>query len=76
MPAALDPDLKQTLLARLRFYRDLGRSEERHFELYLGFAQAAAPAQWQERLAVLAAHEAQLATAPDHELRFHSGPPA
>ncbi len=71
--ALLVPHLPEPLA---RFYRDLGRSEERHFELYLGFAQAAAPAQWQERLAVLAAHEAQLATAPDHELRFHSGPPA
>ena len=30
---------------------------------------------WQGRLEELAAHEAQLATAPDEQLRFHSGPP-
>ncbi|MBS0379742.1 MAG: tRNA-(ms[2]io[6]A)-hydroxylase [Proteobacteria bacterium] len=71
--ALLVPHLPEPLA---RFYRDLGRSEERHFELYLGFAQAAAPGEWQSRLTALAAHEAQLATAPDGALRFHSGPPA
>ncbi len=58
------------------FYGQLADCEARHFELYVGFARECAPAQWQARLARLAAHEAQLATAPDTELRFHSGPPA
>ena len=57
-------------------YRELASSEARHFELYLGFARERAPSEWRTRLAELAALEAQLATAPDPELRFHSGPPA
>jgi tRNA-(ms[2]io[6]A)-hydroxylase len=57
-------------------YTQLAASEARHFELYLEFARERAPQQWQGRLAELAAREAQLATQPDQELRFHSGPPA
>jgi tRNA-(ms[2]io[6]A)-hydroxylase len=57
-------------------YTQLGHSEARHFELYLEFARERAPAEWRSRLAELAAREARLATAPDAELRFHSGPPA
>jgi tRNA-(ms[2]io[6]A)-hydroxylase len=60
------------VLARL--YSDLETSEARHFALYLDFARAAAPGEWRERLGVLAALEAQLATRPDRCLRFHSGP--
>jgi tRNA 2-(methylsulfanyl)-N6-isopentenyladenosine37 hydroxylase len=55
-------------------YAQLGASEARHFELYVGFAQVAAPADWRARLASLAAREAELACAPDRMLRFHSGP--
>ncbi len=58
-----------------RLYADLGVSEARHFELYLGFAQASDPAGWRARLAQLAATEAQLVTTPDELLRFHSGLP-
>jgi tRNA-(ms[2]io[6]A)-hydroxylase len=61
-----------------RFYEQLQRSEARHFQLYLRLAlQAAAAAglNWRGRLAVLAAREAELATQPDAEFRFHSGPP-
>jgi tRNA-(ms[2]io[6]A)-hydroxylase len=58
------------------FYAQLARSEARHFEQYLELAQAAAPLQWRARLRELAEHEARLATAPDAQLRFHSGPPA
>jgi tRNA-(ms[2]io[6]A)-hydroxylase len=61
-----------------RFYEQLQRSEARHFQLYLRLAlQAAAPAglDWRARLALLAAREAELATQPDEEFRFHSGPP-
>ncbi len=57
------------------FYAQLARSEARHFEQYLELAQRAAPPQWRRRLQELAAHEARLATAPDPQLRFHSGPP-
>jgi tRNA 2-(methylsulfanyl)-N6-isopentenyladenosine37 hydroxylase len=57
-----------------RLYEDLGASEARHFALYVEFARTAAPQQWRGRLATLAAHEAELATAPDRSLRFHSGP--
>lgn len=56
-------------------YRELATSEARHFELYLGFARERAPSEWRARLAELSVREAQLATAPDTELRFHSGPP-
>jgi tRNA 2-(methylsulfanyl)-N6-isopentenyladenosine37 hydroxylase len=57
------------------FYAQLAHSEARHFEQYVDLAQAAAP-EWRQRLQELAAHEARLATAPDAQLRFHSGPPA
>lgn len=57
------------------FYEQLARSEARHFEEYLQHARAAAAAQWRERLRELADREARLATAPDAQLRFHSGPP-
>ena len=57
-------------------YGELARSEARHFELYLDLARERAPSEWRARLAALAAHEGELATAPDAQLRFHSGPPA
>jgi tRNA 2-(methylsulfanyl)-N6-isopentenyladenosine37 hydroxylase len=57
-----------------QLYTELGTAEARHFGQYVAFARASAPAQWRARLAVLAAHEAELATAPDRMLRFHSGP--
>ncbi|MGH8200192.1 MAG: tRNA-(ms[2]io[6]A)-hydroxylase [Steroidobacteraceae bacterium] len=56
------------------FYAQLARSEARHFEQYLDLAQESAP-QWRQRLRELAEHEARLATGPDPQLRFHSGPP-
>ena len=58
-----------------RFYGQLAQSEARHFGQYLDLAQEAAP-QWRARLRELAEHEARLATTPDAQLRFHSGPPA
>lgn len=57
------------------FYAQLATSEARHFELYLAQARRIAPGRWQQRLAVLAEREAGLATQPDAEFRFHSGPP-
>jgi tRNA-(ms[2]io[6]A)-hydroxylase len=56
-------------------YAQLGVSEARHFELYVGFARTMAPEEWRIRLSWLAAREAELATQPDEDLRFHSGPP-
>jgi tRNA 2-(methylsulfanyl)-N6-isopentenyladenosine37 hydroxylase len=56
------------------FYAQLARSEARHFEQYLDLAQEAP--HWRGRLRELAEHEARLATTPDEQLRFHSGPPA
>jgi tRNA-(ms[2]io[6]A)-hydroxylase len=58
-------------------YAQLERSEARHFEIYLEFAAREFEAgEIAARLAVIAAREAELATGPDRELRFHSGPPA
>ncbi|MGH8298625.1 MAG: tRNA-(ms[2]io[6]A)-hydroxylase [Steroidobacteraceae bacterium] len=57
------------------FYEQLARSEARHFEEYLELAREAAASQWRERLRQLADCEATLATTPDAQLRFHSGPP-
>jgi tRNA-(ms[2]io[6]A)-hydroxylase len=57
-------------------YAQLERSEARHFELYLQFAEREFDAaEISERLELLSAREAELATSPDTELRFHSGPP-
>ena len=58
------------------FYGQLAQSEARHFELYVELAGARAPDDWRARLHILAEEEALLATQPDEELRFHSGPPA
>jgi tRNA 2-(methylsulfanyl)-N6-isopentenyladenosine37 hydroxylase len=61
-----------------RFYAQLQRAEARHFQLYLRLAMQAAQASglnWSQRLAVLANREAELATQPDDQFRFHSGPP-
>jgi tRNA-(ms[2]io[6]A)-hydroxylase len=57
-----------------QLYHALGACEAGHFELYLDFARRCAPHEWRERLAVLAACEAQLISAPERGLRFHSGP--
>ena len=57
-------------------YEQLERSEARHFELYLQFAQREfAAEEIAARLELIATREAQLATDADRELRFHSGPP-
>jgi tRNA-(ms[2]io[6]A)-hydroxylase len=57
-------------------YASLERSEARHLELYLEFAQREFDAaEIDARLALISAREGELATSPDDELRFHSGPP-
>ena len=62
-----------------RLYSSLERSEARHFELYLNLAYAVdtteGDAESAQRLAVLGAREAALATEPDAAFRFHSGAP-
>jgi tRNA-(ms[2]io[6]A)-hydroxylase len=58
-----------------RFYARLAESEARHFELYVELARQRAADDWAGRLQDLAVKEAELATAADGELRFHSGPP-
>ncbi len=73
--AGLWPRLDEPLAA---FYRGLEASESRHFRVYLDLARnhaAAAGVELEPRLAALAAVEAELATSPDSEFRFHSGPP-
>ena len=58
-------------------YEQLERSEARHFEIYLEFAKAEFDAdEIAARLDLIATREAELATLPDRELRFHSGPPS
>jgi tRNA-(ms[2]io[6]A)-hydroxylase len=58
------------------FYEQLGHSEARHFEDYLQWAHAAAgDMDLDARLMKIASREAELATSPDAEFRFHSGIP-
>ena len=57
-------------------YAGLVTSESRHFEQYLELAKARAGVPIEDRTAELAAVEAQLATAPDANFGFHSGPPS
>jgi len=56
------------------FYASLAAAEARHADLYLRLAQSRAVG-FAERLQALAEIEAELATAPDPQFRFHSGPP-
>jgi tRNA-(ms[2]io[6]A)-hydroxylase len=57
-------------------YAGLLASEARHFENYLALAGEGEEADALERrLTELRAVENELATSPDTELRFHSGPP-
>ena len=59
-----------------KFYRSLVKSEGRHYEDYLMLARRAAPDAIEDRIAFLAAREAELITMPDTAFRFHSGVPA
>jgi tRNA 2-(methylsulfanyl)-N6-isopentenyladenosine37 hydroxylase len=70
--------LSKRLPAEVRdLYEQLARSEARHFEIYLEFAQREFEAgEIAARLELIAAREAELATEPHADLRFHSGPPA
>jgi len=58
------------------FYTGLAVSEARHQSLYLRLAeQRAGDVDWRARLQQLSAIEAELATSPDPQFRFHSGLP-
>jgi tRNA 2-(methylsulfanyl)-N6-isopentenyladenosine37 hydroxylase len=70
----LAPSLFEPLAS---FYAALAQSEARHQSLYLRLAeQRAAAEEVGMRLAALAEIEADLATSPDPQFRFHSGRPA
>ena len=57
-------------------YGQLERSEARHFEIYLEFAEREFDAaEIAARLGIISTREAELATSADRELRFHSGVP-
>ncbi len=58
-----------------KFYASLAAAEARHAGLYQRLA-ARGGVSIEARLGELAAVEAELATAPDREFRFHSGTPA
>jgi tRNA-(ms[2]io[6]A)-hydroxylase len=57
-------------------YGGLAHSEARHQSLYLRLVESrAGEIDWQTRLHELASIEAELATSPDPQFRFHSGSP-
>lgn len=58
-----------------RFYAGLLAAEARHFRHYLDLAQRFAGDELEPRIAAIREVENRLATEPDTELRFHSGPP-
>ena len=58
------------------FYESLAAAESRHAGLYLRLADKRSGEDPRPRLAELASIEAELATSPDPEFRFHSGTPA
>ena len=57
------------------FYESLAAAESRHAGSYLKLADERGDDSVRSRLAELAALEAELATSPDTEFRFHSGTP-
>jgi tRNA 2-(methylsulfanyl)-N6-isopentenyladenosine37 hydroxylase len=70
----LAPRLAQPLSA---FYAGLSVSEARHQDLYLRLVETRSGGEdWKARLRALAEVEAELATSPDPQFRFHSGDPA
>ncbi|WP_435952073.1 tRNA isopentenyl-2-thiomethyl-A-37 hydroxylase MiaE [Dryocola sp. BD626] len=70
--AALAPHLDSELQ---KFYLSLLRSEARHYQDYLALAEQIAGGNISERVRFFGEVEAALITAPDGELRFHSGVP-
>ncbi|TCK09415.1 tRNA-(ms[2]io[6]A)-hydroxylase [Marinobacterium mangrovicola] len=70
--AALAPYLDDELS---KFYRSLLKSEGRHYQDYLGLAEAYAGESIEERVQEFRELEARLIQAPDPDFRFHSGVP-
>ena len=70
--ATLVPVLEEELA---EFYRGLHAAEARHFQLYLAMARKYGTDDVDDRVAVIAAAEAELIQASDEEFRFHSGVP-
>ncbi|SEF78031.1 tRNA-(ms[2]io[6]A)-hydroxylase [Marinobacterium lutimaris] len=70
--AALAPYLDAELS---KFYRSLLKSEGRHYQDYLGLAEAYAGESIEERIQEFRELEMQLIQAPDPDFRFHSGVP-
>lgn len=68
----LAPRLEDPLAS---FYQGLAASEARHHMLYLRLTEQRFDHGWRERLTQLGNIEAELATAPDEQFRFHSGAP-
>ena len=64
----LDPELS-------KFYRNLLRSEARHFQDYLMLAYETGHAEVDARLEFFGEVEKDLILAPDETFRFHSGAP-
>ena len=71
--AALASALDAELTA---FYRDLAKTEARHFRLYLDLAYRHGGQAVDARVTVFAQAEQQLIESTDREFRFHSGIPA
>ncbi|HEV7165071.1 MAG TPA: tRNA-(ms[2]io[6]A)-hydroxylase [Gammaproteobacteria bacterium] len=70
--ATLVPVLEEELA---EFYQGLHAAEARHFQLYLAMARKYGTDDVDDRVAVIAAAEAELIQASDEEFRFHSGVP-
>ncbi len=71
--AALAPLLADAELAR--FYRQLLRSEARHYRTYLDFARSISDQPLEERIGQFRQLEAAIILDSDAQLRFHSGQP-
>ena len=56
------------------FYASLLKSEQRHFEIYLGMAEKFAEGSIADRIQVFLEKDRDLIERPDTEFRFHSGP--
>ncbi len=71
---AVAPHLDEPLR---KFYLDLMESEARHFQEYLGLAEALCTSdELAQRVSFFRELEAQVIKEPDVEFAFHSGPPA